>query len=311
MPDRISRWLARHATKLLVLSIAAGIGAPPLAAALRPRLAEIVWALLFLAAMRVDWDAVGRHARRPAPVVLAAAWIVLGAPVVLSAIVTPFGLPPGIEAALVLSAASAPILSAPALCMILGLDAALCLLVMALTTLAVPFSLPAVAVGLLDLEFGVTAGELMWRLGVLVGSAMAAAAAARKLLGRERVTAAAGPLDSCMLMTLMVFAIAIMDGIGAVTIDRPTYVMAVVALSFAANAGMQAYAAAPFVALGRRRALTVAFCAGNRNMAIILAVIPAGVMPDLEFYLVLAQVPMFVLPALLGPVYRRAFAAEA
>ena len=310
MPDRISRWLARHATKLLVLSIAAGIGIPPLAAALRPRLAEIVWALLFFAAMRVDWDAVGRYARRPMPVLLAAAWIALVAPVALSALVAPFELPAGIEAALILSAATAPILSSPALCMILGLDAALCLLVMALTTLVVPFSLPAVAVELLDLELGVTARELTWRLGVLIGGATAAAAAARKLLGRERAAAAAGLLDSCTLIVLMVFAIAIMHGIGAAMIERPIYVMAVVALSFAANAGMQIYAAAPFVVLGARRALTVAFCAGNRNMAIILAAIPAGAMPDLELYLVLAQAPIFALPALLGPLYRRGFAAE-
>ena len=311
MLDRISRWLARHATKLLVLSIAAGIGIPPLAAAFRPCLTEIVWALLFFAAMRVDWDAIGRHAHRPVPVLLAAAWVVLGTPVALSAIVTPLELPAGIEAALVLSAASAPILSSPALCMILGLDAALCLLVMALTTLVVPFSLPTVAIELLDLELGVTARELMWRLGILIGGATAAAAAVRKLLGRERVTAAAGLLDSCMLIVLAVFAIAIMHGIGAVMIDRPIYVMAIVALSFVANAGMQIYAAAPFVVHGRRRALTVAFCAGNRNMAIILVMIPAGVMPDLELYLVLAQVPMFVLPALMGPLYRRVFAAEA
>ena len=310
MLDRISQWLARHATKALALSLVVGISAPPLAAAFRPYLTEIVWALLFFAMMRVDWDAVGRYVRRPLLILLAVAWVVLGAPLVLAPIVTPLDLPAGIEVALILSSATAPILSSPALCIILGLDSALSLLVLVLTTLVVPFSLPIIAIELLDLELGLTTGELMWRLGILIGSAMATAAGVQKLFGRARVTAAAGPLESCMLITLLVFAVAIMDGIGAVMLDRPVYVLLVVALSFVVNAGMQVYAAVPFLVVGARRALTIAFSAGNRNMAIILAVIPAGTMPDLELYLVLAQVPVFVLPSVLAPLYKRAFGSS-
>ena len=105
-------------------------------------------------------------------------------------------------------------------------------------------------------------------------------------------------------------AVALMDGIGALLIDRPAYILLIVALSFVANAGMQLFAVAPFLAIGKRRAFTIAFSAGNRNMAIILAVIPVGFMPNLELYLVLAQVPMYVLPSLLVPLYKWVFAKE-
>jgi len=310
MLDRSSQWLARHATRLMVLSIVVGITIPPMAALLRPYLTEIVWAILFLAMLQFDWDAVWGYLRRPFLMMLAVGWLVLATPVLLSPIVASFGLPGGIAAALILSAASAPIMSTPAICMIIGLDAALSLVVLLLTTLVVPFTFPVIAIELLDLEIGLTTRELMWRLGVLIGSAMALAVVVQRFLGSARLAAATASLDSCKLIVLLAMAVALMDGIGALIIERPVYVLLVVALSFVANAGMQIFAVVPFLAMGKRPALTVAFSAGNRNMAIILAVIPAGIMPDLELYLVLAQVPMYVLPSLLVPLYKRVFAIE-
>ncbi|MBH61978.1 MAG: hypothetical protein CL569_05920 [Alphaproteobacteria bacterium] len=310
MLDRTSQWMARHATKLMVLSILVGIGIPPLAATLRPFLAVIVWAILFLAMLQFDWEAVRGYLRRPLLMTLAVGWLVLATPLVLSPAVTAIGLPIGIAMALILSAASAPIMSTPVICSIIGLDAALSLVVLLLTTLVVPFTLPIIAIELLDLEIGLTTHELMWRLGTLIGSAMVLAVIAQRFLGAARLTAATPTIDSCKLIVLLAMAVALMDGIGALLLDRPVYILLIVALSFVANAGMQLFAIAPFLAVGKRPTLTIAFSAGNRNMAIILAVIPVGIMPDLELYLVLAQVPMYVLPSLLVPLYKRVFALE-
>jgi len=310
MLDRTFQWMARHATKLMVLSILVGIGIPPLAAALRPYLAMIVWLILFLAMLQFDWEAVRGYLRRPVLMVLAVGWLVVATPLVLSLAVTSIGLPVGIAMALILSAASAPIMSTPAICAIIGLDAALSLVVLLLTTLMVPFTLPSIAIELLDLEIGLTTRQLMWRLGILIGSAMFLAVIAQKFVGSVRLAAATSTIDSCKLIVLLTMAVALMDGIGALLIDRPAYILLIVALSFVANAAMQLFAVAPFLAIGKRRAFTIAFSAGNRNMAIILAVIPVGLMPNLELYLVLAQVPMYVLPSLLVPLYKWVFAKE-
>jgi BASS family bile acid:Na+ symporter len=310
MLDRTFQWMARQATKLMVLSILVGIGIPPLAASLRPYLAMIVWLILFFAMLQFDWEAVRGYLRRPFLMALAVGWLVVATPLVLSSAVTSIGLPVGIAMALILSAASAPIMSTPAICAIIGLDAALSLVVLLLTTLMVPFTLPIIAIELLDLEIGLTTRQLMWRLGILIGSAMFLAVIAQKVVGSVRLTAATSTIDSCKLIVLLTMAVALMDGIGALLIDRPAYILLIVALSFAANAGMQLFAVAPFLAIGKRPAFTIAFSAGNRNMAIILAVIPVGLMPNLELYLVLAQVPMYVLPSLLAPLYKWVFAKE-
>jgi BASS family bile acid:Na+ symporter len=79
----------------------------------------------------------------------------------------------------------------------------------------------------------------------------------------------------------------------------------IVGLAFIAYASLQAAGAAVFSVFGRDTALSVGFSSGNRNMALLLAVLPAGVNPDIPLYFALGQLPIYVLPAALTPLYRR------
>ncbi|MCO6415257.1 hypothetical protein JYK14_03580 [Siccirubricoccus sp. KC 17139] len=56
--------------------------------------------------------------------------------------------------------------------------------------------------------------------------------------------------------------------------------------------------------LGRRVALAAGMLAGNRNQALFLAVLPAAADPGVLLFFALGQVPMFLSPFLLRPVYR-------
>ena len=67
----------------------------------------------------------------------------------------------------------------------------------------------------------------------------------------------------------------------------------------------KAVTAVGFLWLGRRAAFTVGFLAGNRNMGLLLVVLPAGPHPDIALYFALAQFPIYILPALLKPLYGR------
>jgi BASS family bile acid:Na+ symporter len=104
---------------------------------------------------------------------------------------------------------------------------------------------------------------------------------------------------------LVVFAIAIMDGVTRRFVEAPSHVLMVLAVAFAAYIGFQGAGAAVFTPLGRRSALTVGFSSGNRNMALLLAVLPAGVDPDIPLYFALGQLPIYIMPAILAPVYGR------
>jgi BASS family bile acid:Na+ symporter len=58
--------------------------------------------------------------------------------------------------------------------------------------------------------------------------------------------------------------------------------------------------------LGRSSALTVGLVGGNKNMAVVWASLGAAAnSPDLLLYFACAQLPIYLLPAALAPIYRR------
>jgi BASS family bile acid:Na+ symporter len=71
------------------------------------------------------------------------------------------------------------------------------------------------------------------------------------------------------------------------------------------NVGFQAVAVGVFGWSGRMGALTIGLCSGNRNLAVVIAVLPAGIHPDILLYFAMMQLPIYMLPALQLPLYRR------
>ncbi|SOD89603.1 hypothetical protein [Caenispirillum bisanense] len=303
--ERVAHILVAHSRWWLAGSVFAGLALPELATTLRPLLPPAVAVLLVLSMLRMDWAAVLDYARRPARMGLALAWVLVGAPVVMAAVVAPLGLSDGLRAALILMAASAPIMSSPALAVLLGLDASLALVVVVAATLTMPFTAPWAADLLAHLPLAIPTWELTARLAGLVAGSVAAALVLRRLIGRARLVAWGRGIDAASVLFLVLFAIAIMDGVTAELIADPARTLLIILGSFAANLGLQAAGAALFWWTGRRAALTVGLVGGNCNMALLLAVLPAEVHPDVPLYFALGQFPIYILPAVLTPLYRR------
>ncbi len=73
-----------------------------------------------------------------------------------------------------------------------------------------------------------------------------------------------------------------------------------------ASLGLQAVSYLSFGWLGRSSALTVGLVGGNKNMAVVWASLAAAAnSPDLMLYFACAQLPIYLLPAALAPIYRR------
>lgn len=301
--------VGRHATTVLFLGVFIGLALPDLAALARPLLPPAVVLLLTATLLRLDWQAIGLELRRPGLQLLLFPWQQLLLPLLVWALCRALPIPDSLTAALVLMALAPPIMSSAALAAMLGLAGPLALVGALAATLLTPLVLPPVALGLLGLELEIGIGAFMLRLGLLVGLALALAFVLRLLAGPARLARLARPIDGTVVLIMLVFVIAIMDGVTARAIERPDIALGWLAAAWIANPLLQVLGAAVFWRLGRQRALTVGLMTGNRNMGLLLAALPASADFDVLLFFGLAQIPMYVLPAILKPLYRRLVAS--
>jgi len=297
--------LSRHGATVLAAGVFVGLAIPDLAGWMRPLLPSAVAGLLFLALLRVDWLDLSRHLSRPLVGALLCLWFLLAAPALVWAAVELFAVNSGLATALILAAACPPIVSGPAMARLLHLDAPLMLVSVVSASLLAPFTIVAVSSHLIGIDLQVDPLALFVRLAALIGGCVLAAVVTRHLLGQARLLACKNVIDIASVVLLLAFAIAIMDGVSALLAENPWHLLKFIIAAFAANIALQLLGTAVAAALGRRPALTVGFATGNRNMGLLLAVLPADTVPDVLLFFALAQLPIYILPAMVGSAYRR------
>lgn len=307
---RALAFLGRHAGLVLAVGILVGILAPPLAAVAAPLLIPSIVLLLVVALVRLDGRQIAALVARPAAAASVVAWVLLATPVLMTGAVALLDPAPKLGTAMVLSAACPPIMSAIAFCFMVGLDAALATVVVFAAIFIVPLTLPPLALLLLGLSLDIDVLSFMARLAAITGGSLLAAIAIRAAVAREAIARRGEMLDGIAVAGLLVFAVAVMDGVGQAALERPGYVAATLIAACAANAGMQVAGFVAFAWLARRQALAAALLSGNRNMGLLLAALGAAADFDVVLYLALGQIPVYLTP-LAKPLYRWASAARA
>jgi BASS family bile acid:Na+ symporter len=302
---RALAWLARHGGAVIAVAVFAGLALPPLAALLRPLLVAAIVGPFLIALLRIDWQHLGQLLRRPAGALAALAWLLALLPVLTHAALWPLALPPALHASMVLMAAAAPLMASGNLALLLGLDATLAVFLTVLATALMPLTLPWIGLHLLGVALDVSPLELMARLALVIGGCFAAAWALRRRLPPGFVARHAETLDGLAIIGLVVFAIAIMDGVGALLVAQPGHVLGYMAAAYALNVGLQALGSGAFAWTGRRRALTMGLCSGNANLGLLLAALGDRAPLDLLVFVAAAQLPIYTLPVIQRPFYRR------
>ncbi len=300
--------LGRYATWALFGGVLVGLALPDLAALMRPLLAPCVALLLMTSLLRVDWSAMLSYSRRPGLIGGLVIWCMLASPVVTWILVGFLPLPDSLATAIVLMAAAPPIMGATGLALVLGLDGALAAVVVLLCTVVTPLSVPPLALALLGLELDIGLVEFMLRLAMVIGAALGLTLLIKRLVPSEWLRARAGQVDGLFVLLMLVFAVGIMDGVTESVLARPAQGALWLAAAFVANPALQVLSATVFAGLGGRRALTVGLMSGNCNMGVLLAALPPEGNFDVILFFALAQLPMYMLPAILVPGYRKILA---
>jgi len=301
----VLRRMGGRATTLLPLSLAIGLAFQNFAASMRILLLPLAIALLTLALARTDWVRVIELLRRPGLALALAVVNLIAVPLVVWPIWQGLGLWPGLVAALCLSAMAPGVTSAATTAVFLRLDSSLALLLTLFTNFLVPFTLPPLALWLLGLDLRISAVDLSLRLAMVVALAALGAFVIRRWLG-TRIVEHAPTLDGLSVVVLMIFAIPLMDGVVGQAMVQPLKLAGFVAGAFAGMLLCNLVVVAgtlPF--LDRRTALSAGYCSGGRHNALLMAVLPASVDADIFLFIAAVQFPIYLIPTLLQPVYRR------
>ena len=211
--------------------------------------------------------------------------------------------PIAISVVLMLSASS--ISGSPNLTILTGHDPAPALRLLILGTAMLPFTVLA-PFWLLP-ELG-SAGEVLGaagRLLAVIGFAGAAAMLIRGFLLRDPGVEIVRAIDGVSAIAMAVVVVGLMSAVGPAILETPGRFLIWLVAACAANFGMQIAAATLLrrTSLRKDRA-AYGIVAGNRNIALFLAALPASVTDPLLLFIGCYQIPMYLTPILMRRFYQ-------
>lgn len=296
--------LGGHATWVLFGGVLIGLILPDLASMARPLLVPSVALMLLLTMLRIDWHLIVHYGRRYVLLIVSLIWILGTTPVLVWAALWFDGLPTELASAIILMAAAPPIVGSASIALFLRLESELALVITVLATFIAPITLPPAGLTLIGLEIGFDSWAFMARLLGIIGFASLGAFILLRWFGRERIVSHGQRIDGGIVALMLVFAIAIMDGVTETLLSDPGKIALWIAAAFFANILLQGAGLIGFLWSGRNQAATVALLSGNRNMGLVLAALPPGAPQDIFLFFALAQLPIYMLPIILKSVYK-------
>lgn len=297
----------RHGTLVAATSIFIGLFVPPLSRAFKPYLGEAIIVMLTLAFLRVNPKELWAHWTRPGLIAAATIWVTLVVPLMLGAVFVLFGidqLAPGLYFMLVLQISAPGLTASPALAAVLGLDAALTLASLIVSTAITPLTASLFTHIYLGTSLASPVAFGLRLLAIIAGCALGATVI-RRISGDAFIEAQRERIDGLSMIAMATFAIAAMDGVVDHFRADPLLVVGLTALAFALALSMIMLTALVFLRAGPARAFAIGLIAGNRNIGLMLAA-TGFMIPDIAWlYFALAQFPIYLLPHLLKPIARR------
>ena len=296
--------LARHGRLVLIAGLAAGILFPGLAGAVRELLPELVACTLAVAALRIG-PAAARGSLADISISLRLVAIYqLALPLILAGAFLALGWNGTLATALVLMAAAPSISGSPNLTIMTGNDPAPALRLMIAGVTLLPLTIAPVF--LLWPIFGsigaiaAASGKLL----LLIGCSSAVAFLVRQWFFPHPSAETLGVIDGVSALLLAVLVIGLMSAMGPAISETPGLFGLTLVAAFAINFSLQI--ATYLITAGRgheKSRVAWSIVAGNRNIALFLVALPAGITDPLLLFIGCYQVPMYLTPILMKPLY--------
>jgi predicted Na+-dependent transporter len=204
-----------------------------------------------------------------------------------------------------LQAVASPMMAAPSLAALIGLDATLVLVTLVTGTALVPFTAPLFASIFFGTALTLSPIALGLKLATILAGSLMVAAAIRWLAGEAAIRRSRLPIDGINIIILLVFVSAVMGNVAGSLLADPMQTIGLTAFAFVIFFLLTGATAVIFRSLGREDALAVALMVSQRNMGLMVAATD-GLLPGTTWlYFALSQFPIYLSPQLLKPILQR------
>jgi predicted Na+-dependent transporter len=300
-------WLGRQGTRALAVSIFCGLALPQFAVYVKPYLGQTVFVLLLFSYLRTDPRAFSQHFRRPGLTIAVSLWTMIALPLLFGGAYVLFGLRealPALYTIMILQIAITPITSSAAFAALMGLDVALSLAVLVVSTALSP--LTTVAFSYLFLGTSMFSPvELGLKLFLFFAGAGVVAYAIRRAAGAAWIDRQKETIDGLNVIAVFIFAIAAMESVPRNVLADPIFALKLLGLIVLVTFALIGLSVLVFIKSGIDRALVIGLLNGFRNLGLVMATLGAS-LPELAwFYFAMSQFPIYIFPALLKPLANR------
>lgn len=304
---RSLEWIGARARWILFIGAVSALFFQEFAQFLRPALPAFVALMYFLAMIRIDLITTFRRALDPKRLLMVVGTciaLMMGTPILTATLARMAGLDAEITASLVYISAAPPLGSSAALCLLLGLDAALALELTIVGSFLAPILGPFITALLLGDAVPLDPIDMSLRLALIIGAGAVAALFARRLIGPQLIDQKARAFDGVGAIAMVATVLPIFSGVTEQILKTPLLAAGALCLVFALNIGVQLLTT-PVLrrVVPNASAGAVGLICGNRNAALFLAALPQT--PTFTLFVALYQFPMYMTPLLLKAFYRQ------
>ena len=301
-------WLGRQGARATTALVVLGIALPWFGPWFKPHIAEGVFVLLCLSFLRIDVAQVRGLLRRPGLLLAATAWTSFGLPLLFGLAGRWSGLSAGdpeLFVALVLQGIAPPMMAAPAMVALMGLDATLVLVTMVASTALLPLSAPLFAWALLDQGLALSPLALGLKLLLVLGGSAAAGLLLRRAVGADAIERRRHAIGGLNILVLFIVVAAMMHGVGERLWHEPLRLLGLAALGLVVFGAIFGLTGWLFRGAGREASFVLALMASQRNLGLMLASTGALLPDAVWLYFAVSQFPIYLAPQLLRPLVSR------
>lgn len=310
----------RHARILLPVGVVLALLLPSSGGVFKPAAPFILAILAAAALVRLDIKAVLIAALQPQRLLrnfIISSGLLLLVPVIFFYGAEWLGMSSSLLPLVTWYAVAPPIATTIWMCVLLGFTAPIAMEIVVLTNLLAPLTGPFMGEFLLGEAVPVSSLVLSMRLGAILGGGLILALIAKRILGPAGIIAQREQLDGVSTVAMLAFLLPVFDGIGAIAYAAPLLALMCLGLATGLNFGSQALIIGGGRLLGRlqkhsspaqsilpKGTRSVAVVAGNRNLGLYFAALPAD--PLFGLFIAAYQLPLYLTPMIAGWFAERA-----